>query len=340
LDSSSPAFNKLFRTSVVQIGGAAQRVLSKVVAPLQPADGPSAFYPLRLLASSVAPVPSQTLRDVLPQCEAGEALVFEPESLNPGTNGNGDERKTVFYFPGCGSERLYSDISMAAIHLMLKLGTRVILPPPFLCCGFPAHVNAETALHSRTVLRDTILFSQIRTMFAYLDFDACVITCGTCREGLAQMDTTELFGRVVDIAGYLLERGLHLEGDGQFLYHAPCHDSLDGKAAKVLKDLGGFGDVQAVPHCCSEAGTLALSRPDITGAMLHRKRDAFVEAIGAGQKATVLTNCPACVQGLGRSRDVGVQPLHIAVALAEKLSGAEWKKVFLVQAARATAVAF
>jgi D-lactate dehydrogenase (cytochrome) len=74
--------------------------------------------------------------------------------------------------------------------------------------------------------------------------------------------------------------------------------------------------------------------------MLHRKRDAFVEAIGTGKKATVLTNCPACVQGLGRSRDVGVEPLHIAVALAEKLSGADWKKEFAAQAARAAAVAF
>ncbi len=179
LDSRSPAFNKLFRTSVVQIGGAAQRVVSKLAAPFQPADGASAFYPLRLLRSSVAPVPSQTLRDVLPECEADQALVFEPDK-----NGNGDERKTVFYFPGCGSERLYSDISMATIHLLLKLGTRVVLPPPFLCCGFPAHVNAKTSLHSRTVLRDTILFSQIRAMFAYLDFDACVVSCGTCREGL------------------------------------------------------------------------------------------------------------------------------------------------------------
>ncbi len=193
-------------------------------------------------------------------------------------------------------------------------------------------------------------------MFAYLDFDACVISCGTCRDGLPQMDTAELFGRVVDVAGYLLERGLHLEqvahirpplanvgnevGNEHYLYHAPCHDSLEGKALNVLEQLGGFGSVQAVPHCCSEAGTLALSRPDITDAMLHRKREAFVEAIGEAKKATVLTNCPACVQGLGRSRDVGVEALHIAVALAEKVSGAEWKKQFFAQAARATAIAF
>ena len=339
LDSRSATFNHLFRTSVVQLGGAAQRVFSKLAAPFQPTDGPSAFYPLRLLRSSVAPVPSKSLRDVLPECEAGQALVFEPDA-----NENSDERKTVFYFPGCGSERLYSDISMATIHLLLKMGTRVVLPPPFLCCGFPAYSNAKTSLHSRIVLRDTILFSQIREMFTYLDFDACVISCGTCREGLAQMDTAKLFGRVVDVASYLLERGLRvegsLEGNGKSLYHAPCHDSLDGRAIQVLEKLGGFGEVKAVPHCCSEAGTLSLSRPDITDAMLHRKREAFTEAIGKGQKATVLTNCPACVQGLGRSRNVGVEPLHIAGALAVKLSGADWKKQFLAQAAKATAVAF
>jgi Fe-S oxidoreductase len=282
----------------------------------------------------VAPVPSKTLRDVLPECDAGSALVFEPE------NGNADERKTVFYFPGCGSERLYSEISMATLYLLVQTGTRVVLPPPFLCCGFPAHVNAKTALHSRTVLRDTILFSQLRAMFAYLDFDGCIVSCGTCRDGLAQMDTAKLFGRVVDVAAYLAERGVHIEGTGEYLYHAPCHDSLDGLANTVLAQLGGFGNVQAVPHCCSEAGTLSLSRPDITDSMLHRKREAFVEAIGESKKATVLTNCPACMQGLGRSREVGVRPLHIAVALAEKLSGAEWKNKFFEQAARATTVAF
>jgi len=338
LDSRSPAFNKVFRSSVVQIGGAAQRVASKLAAPLQPADAASAFYPLRLLRSSVAPVPLQTLRDVLPHCEEGEALVFEPDHFDLAKVGN--DVKTVFYFPGCGSERLYSDISMAAIHLLVKMGARVILPPPYLCCGFPAHVNAETSQHSRTVLHDTIVFNQIRAMFSYLDFDACVITCGTCREGLTQMDTAKLFGRVVDIAGYLLERGLRLEGEGDYLYHTPCHDSLDGKADNVLVQLGGFGQVKTVPHCCSEAGTLALSRPDITDAMLRRKREAFVEAIGQGNQATVLTNCPACVQGLGRSRDVGVEPLHIAVALARKLSGQDWQKEFAQQAARAAAVAF
>ena len=33
------------------------------------------------------------------------------------------------------------------------------------------------------------MFSQIREMFSYLDFDACVVTCGTCMEGLDAIET-------------------------------------------------------------------------------------------------------------------------------------------------------
>jgi FAD/FMN-containing dehydrogenase/Fe-S oxidoreductase len=335
LDSHSPAFNKLFRASVIQLGGTVQRVASKMVAPLQPSSG-SQFYPLQMLRSSLPSYPGQTLRDVLPNCEPDQALVFEP---TPASTIAPQEQRTVFYFPGCGSERLFSDISMATIHMLLELGTRVVLPPPFLCCGFPAHVNAKTDMHSRTVLRDSMLFAQIREMFSYLDFDACVVTCGTCREGLAGMDTPKLFNRIVDAGAYMLERGLKVQGEGSYLYHAPCHDSLDGKATSILKELGGFGIVTPVPHCCSEAGTLSLSRPDITDSMLHRKREEFVEVLN-GAKATVLTNCPSCLQGLGRNRDLGIKPMHIVVALAEKHSGPEWKKKFLAQAGRARTVSF
>jgi len=230
--------------------------------------------------------------------------------------------------------------------VLLELGTRVVLPPPFLCCGFPAHANARTDQHSRIVLRDTILLSQIREMFSYLSFDGCVVTCGTCREGLQAMEADQLFGgRIVDLAAYAAERGLRLAPGpaapaGEDLYHAPCHDSLDGEAGEVLSRIGGFGAVRAVPHCCSEAGTLALSRPDITDAMLHRKRAAFAEALDGRRGVRVLTNCPSCVQGLGRNAAQGLAPVHLAVALAERLGGESWLERFGTRAARAHAVSF
>lgn len=100
--------------------------------------------------------------------------VFEPSGV-----------KTVRFFSfsrlrfGTG---LNSTIA-TSLHLLLETGTRVILPPPFLCCGLPAHVNAKSDQYSSIVLRNTVLFSQIREMFSYLDFDACAVTCGTCLKG-------------------------------------------------------------------------------------------------------------------------------------------------------------
>jgi len=347
LDSRSPAYNGLVR-GALRLGGPVQRAACALAAPLQPEDGRPRSYALQMLRSPMPPIPAKTLRDVIPPCDPDQVLVFEPER---------EADRTVFYFPGCGSERYQSHISMAALHVLVRTGTRVILPPPFLCCGFPAHANARSDLHSRQVLRDTILLSQIRDMFSYLEFDGCVVTCGTCREGLEGMDAAKLFGgRLVDVTAYALERGLRLDpstsgppgrpdaqGDRNevgYLYHPPCHDSLDGAAEQVLVKIGGFGRVETVPHCCSEAGTLALSRPDITDAMLDRKRAALAETLGERGGATVLTNCPSCVNGLGRNRAMGVEPKHLAVALAEKLSGERWLEAFREQAARAHAVHF
>ena len=335
LENRSPFFNKVFRNSVVRIGGAAQRAATKLAAPFLASEEAMAFPPLQLLRSSVPPVPQKTLRDVLPSCDPDQVLVFAPSE--------GEASSTVFYFPGCGSERLHSTISMAAIHILLETGTRVILPPPFLCCGFPSHVNAKTDQHTSIVLRNTVMFSQIREMFSYLDIDACVISCGTCREGLESMETANLFGdRIVDVSRYAYEKGMRVNGgEGcRHLYHAPCHDSLSGKACDLLRDIGGFGKVVDVPHCCSEAGTLSLSRPDITDSMLQRKREALKDSMGEEAAATILTNCPSCVQGLGRNRDMGVEPKHIAIALAEKHSGPDWMEHFIAQASRATAMIF
>lgn len=330
LDSRSPFFNAVFRKTVLQIGGAVQRTGTKLAKPVQPENDPPALYPLRMLRSPVPPVPEETLRDILPECGADQVLVFEPE---------GEVKSSVFYFPGCGSERLNATIAMASIHLLLEAGARVILPPPFLCCGFPAHVNAKTDQYSSIVLRNSVLFNQIREMFSYIDFDACVVTCGTCMEGLEAIETGKLFGgRVMDIAAFLLDQGFRVEGDGRFLYHAPCHDSLGGKAVATIGALGGFGEVTPVPHCCSEAGTLSLSRPDITDSMLQRKREAIGEAMHGASQAVMLTNCPSCVQGLGRNIDMGLEPRHLAVALALKHSGPEWIEKFRKQAKRASAV--
>ena len=182
-------------------------------------------------------------------------------------------------------------------------------------------------------------------MFAYLTFDAVVVTCGTCREALRAMDAAKIFDcPVVDVARWVAGRGLRLDGGGgNFAYHAPCHDSLDGGGPQILSSVLGI-EAKTVPHCCSEAGTLALSRPDITEAMRHRKSVATKEALaglsGIDPGAVMLTNCPSCLQGLGRNLDTGTQPRHIVVELARRLSGESWIDRLRERAASAQAIHF
>ncbi len=331
LESRSPTYNAIFRTGVLGVMGAVQRSMARLAAPTGDADAGAGSYVASILRSPIPAPDPVTLRGILPACAPDQALVFEPEN---------EASPTVFYFPGCGSERLYSSISMAALHVLTKTGARVVLPPPYLCCGFPAHANGRADLHGRIVLQSALLFTQIREMFAYLRFDAVAVTCGTCREALGAMEAAKIFGcTVVDVARWVADRGLRLPGGGNYAYHAPCHDSLDGSGPQILATVCGT-DVRTVPHCCSEAGTLALSRPDITEAMRHRKSVATRELLGAAGGTTWLTNCPSCLQGLGRNVDTDAKPRHIVVELARRLSGDGWLDLLRARASTAQAIRF
>jgi FAD/FMN-containing dehydrogenase/Fe-S oxidoreductase len=330
LESRSPTYNKIFRAGVLGIGGAIQRTLVRVAGQTEDPDEGAGSYVASMLRSPVPAADPMTLRDLLPACAPDQALVFEPKD---------EASPTVFYFPGCGSERLYSTVSMAALHVLTETGARVVLPPPYLCCGFPAHANGRTEQHGRIVLQSALLFTQIREMFAYLTFDAVGVTCGTCREALGAMEAAKIFGcPVVDVARWVADRGLRLPGGGNYAYHAPCHDSLDGIGPQILKTICDI-DAQTVPHCCSEAGTLALSRPDITEAMRHRKTVATRETPAGTSGAVLLTNCPSCLQGLGRNVETA-KPRHILVELAQRLSGDLWLDRLRERAAAAQAIHF
>jgi Fe-S oxidoreductase len=61
--------------------------------------------------------------------------------------------------------------------------------------------------------------------------------------------------------------------------------------------------------------------------MLRRKRDNLqAKANEESNRQTIITNCPSCISGLGRNRDLNIVPQHLAVLLAESLGGANWQK--------------
>ena len=334
LQNRNKIFNTVFRKGVMEWGSSMQRVGAKLFKKAPPKIAENEWRPLNMLKSPMAVASSVPLTAVLPACSENEALIVMPES--------GVVNSTVFYFPGCGSERLFSDIAMAAIYLLAKNNIRTVLPPPYLCCGFPAKVNAKKKMASEISLRDTIILTQIKEMLGHFVFDSFLISCGTCRESLHEIGCEEIFEcGIDDISHYVLEKSDWQYGpkqNVQALYHTPCHDSFEGEGSSLLKRF--YNSVESIPNCCSEAGTLAISRPDISYAMLERKRESIAEKIIPGKKMLMATNCPSCLSGLGRNSDLNIEPKHMAVLLAETLGGKYWKDEFSSLVARSEKVTF
>jgi Fe-S oxidoreductase len=320
LNSQSKLYNSLFRTFVLELGSEVQRFVRPFLKPLLLIKQINKTYFLSLFTAPIPRPPVQTLRDLIPKTLNNQAILIKPK---------GESEKTVFYFPGCGSERLYSDISLAAIYVLLKNKTQVILPPPFLCCGFPAQANASLEDATKHQLKNTIIFNQIKEMFSYVDIDASVITCGTCKESLNSINLQDIFkAPLKDAIEFAQENGFRVfpNGHKKYLYHQPCHNSLDTEAKTLLHQIGNYNLLET-DDCCSEAGTLAISRPDIANAMRNKKTQSIKNKMTQGNISNILlTNCPSCVQGLKKQTKLKLKPRHIAVELAFQLGGAKWKK--------------
>ncbi|MEX1299039.1 MAG: DUF3683 domain-containing protein [Desulfotignum sp.] len=317
LADKRPLANRLTRPWLLGAGTFVQRVGAGLLSPVAGSRPFSRNRTMQLVRSKMPWPDVTTLRSAVPMTLKNQAMILEPRK--PAVS-------TVFYFPGCGSERIYSRVSRAALFILLSGNHRVILPPPFLCCGYPFLVNAMTRKHEELVLKNIIVLTQIREMFNDLTFDAVVVSCGTCMESLARLDAAQIFGSLVqDVSEYVLEKSPQPLSHGSLcFYHAPCHDSLKNRGTALL-ETHGF-QVTPVPHCCSQAGTLALSRPDISHHMLVRKQKALALADGFITETAprILTNCPSCLQGLGRL--AGVTPVHLAETLAVAQGGDQWQK--------------
>jgi Fe-S oxidoreductase len=99
-------------------------------------------------------------------------------------------------------------------------------------------------------------------------------------------------------------------------------------------------DVLTSDRCCGEAGTFAVSRPDIATQVRYRKQEelhAGITQLTGKDKVDngnvkMLTACPACQQGLSRyADDTGLETDYIVVELAKNLLGDDWQQTFIAK---------
>jgi len=253
-----------------------------------------------------------------------------------------DDSEAVFYFPGCGSERLFSDVGLATIAMLYRSGATTILPPGYLCCGYPQAAAGQADKGQRITTDNRVLFHRIANTLNYMDIKTVVVSCGTCIDQLFKYEFEKIFpgSRLMDIHEYLLEKEIKIDTnvDTQYLYHDPCHSPIksDNPTTVASKLIGQ--QVLLSDRCCGEAGTLGTARPDIANQLRFIKAEELHKGIKQltgnnmvkNNNVKMLTSCPACQQGLSRYGDeTGLKTDYIVVEMANNLLGDNWQKDFM-----------
>ena len=258
-----------------------------------------------------------------------------------------EDAEAVFYFPGCGSERLFSQVGLATLAMLWESGVQTVLPPGYLCCGYPQTASGDEARGHRISVNNQVLFHRVANTLNYLDIRTVIVSCGTCMDQLQQYRFDQIFPgcRLLDIHEFLLEKGVASEAvEGvQYLYHDPCHTPMKThNPLRVAEGLLGQA-VTLSNRCCGEAGTLAVSRPDVASQVRFRKQEELAAGIRAltgnervrSGEVKLLTACPACQQGLSRYRgDTGLETDYIVVELARRRLGEDWARDFIERVRR------
>ena len=124
------------------------------------------------------------------------------------------ESEAVFYFPGCGSERLFSQVGLATQAMLWEVGVQTVLPPGYLCCGYPQRGSGQFDKAEKIITDNRVLFHRVANTLNYLDIKTVVVSCGTCYDQLQGYKFDEIFPgcRIIDIHEYLMERGVKLGG--------------------------------------------------------------------------------------------------------------------------------
>ncbi len=354
LNATNPQTIKIVRAGMVGLGFKAQRFMSDLLRPAarrQTAAPPATLGPAPLKEQVIHFI-NKKMPGNLPKRTARALLDIEdrdyvPIIRNPAATTADTE--AVFYFPGCGSERLFSQVGLATQAMLWHAGVQTVLPPGYLCCGYPQRGSGQFDKAEQMITDNRVLFHRVANTLNYLDIKTVVVSCGTCYDQLQGYGFEDIFPgcRILDIHEYLLEKGVTL-GDGSggaYLYHDPCHSPM--KLQDPMKTVRALVGPQVLKNerCCGESGTLGVTRPDISTQVRFRKQEEIVKgeaslrmsgAVSATDDIKILTSCPSCLQGLSRYQgDMATGLLeadYIVVEMARKILGEDWLPDYVARA--------
>ena len=234
--------------------------------------------------------------------------------------------------------------SMAALHLLLAhghAGGPAAALPVLRLPGPRQRPHRRARAHGAA--RTPSSSARSARCSRYLAFDACVVSCGTCREGLVAMGADQHLRRPGGRRGAVRDgaAGCGSRRRRRCSTTRPATTRSTARPREVLSATGGVGRGRAGRRTAAPrpARWRSRARTSPTPCFTASGTRSWQPSDGR-RPATVLTNCPSCLQGLGRCASVGVRPRHLAVHLAERLDGPGWRERFRVLASRAQAIHF
>ena len=347
LNATGPKTIKALRAAMIQTGFPAQNFAYKIgkLLPIgtkkQKAE-PKATVGTASIKEQVIHFINRPLPKSVPAKTPRSMLGIEDDKSIPiiRNPASPEDAEAVFYFPGCGSERLFSQIGLAVQAMLWHVGVQTVLPPGYMCCGYPQDAGGNKAKAEEMSTNNRVAFHRMANTLNYLDIKTVVVSCGTCYDQLEKYRFEEIFPgcRIIDIHEYLLEKGVKLNGvkGQQYLYHDPCHTPIKTmNATQMASSLMGQKVVLS-DRCCGESGMFAVKRPDIATQVKFRKQEEIeknLKELPQGEPVKMLTSCPACLQGLSRyAVDNDMPADYIVIEMAKHILGENWLDEFVKKA--------
>jgi len=342
LNATDPLTIKLMRKVMIAWAYQAQRLGYRIGKRLglfskQTAHPPATVgkptIPSRVIHFINKPMPGN-----LPKKTSRALLDIEDSSVIPvirNPNRSSEDSEAVFYFPGCGSERLFGQVGLATQAMLYETGAITVLPPGYLCCGYPQNASGQGDKASQITTDNRVLFHRVANTLNYLDIKTVIVSCGTCMDQLLKYQFDKIFPgcRLLDIHEYLLEKGVKVQAASgiRYMYHEPCHSPIKTYQTQTVVDTLMATHVPINERCCGESGTFGVAQPHIATQVRFRKEEEMrrgadaLRADGFTGDIKILTSCPACQQGLSRyNEDSGTTSDYIVVEMARHLLGENW----------------
>ena len=206
-----------------------------------------------------------------------------------------EEAEAVFYFPGCGSERLFSQVGLATLAMLYEIKAVIV------SCG----TRIDQLLQYQ--------FEQISPGCRLLDIHEYLLEKGIALDGVGGVR-------------YMYHDPYHTPMET----YAPLEATsrLVGRPIMLSDRCCGEAGTFAIARPDIATQVRFRKKEEIKKGI---KSLIGKEAVAPGQ-VKMLTSCPACQQGLERYTDAtGVETDYVVVELASKRLGEGWQQNFIAQ---------